>query len=73
MKAVRVEFKFEIGDIVTSILDSNERKYLVAERMFQECPGGAQKIYRVRNFSAMVTDGYLQVNEIEMKIWEDKK
>ena len=74
METVKVDFKFEIGDIITSIIvQGMDRQYLVVERIYRECPGGGQKSYQVRNFSSMVTDTYLHVNEIEMRKWEEKK
>ena len=74
MKTVKVDFKFEIGDIITSIIvQGMDRQYLVVERIYRECPGGGQKSYQVRNFGAITADTFLHVNEIEMRGWEEKK
>lgn len=74
MKTVKVDFKFEIGDMITSIIvQGMDRQYLVVERIYRECPGGGQKSYQVRNFGAITADAFLHVNEIEMRRWEEKK
>lgn len=74
MKTVKIDFKFEIGDVVTScITQSTNRPYLVVERLYRECSGGGQKIYSIRNFTAMVTDTYMTVNEIEMQLYKEVK
>ncbi len=74
MKTVKVDFKFGIGDTITSVLKQGiGRAYLVVERVYRECKGGGQNIYVVRNFTAMANDTYLNVNEIEMEIYVEKE
>ncbi|KKK72843.1 hypothetical protein LCGC14_2899840 [marine sediment metagenome] len=49
MKTVKVDFKFEIGDIVEPYIAGYGRRYMILERIFQECIGGYQIHYQVRN------------------------
>ena len=73
MKTVKVDFKFEIGDIVEPYIAEYGRKYMILERIFQECIGGYQIHYQVRNMIDMaVNQGLKHVHEYEIKKSEGK-
>lgn len=58
-------FKFAIGQFVQQKLNADcpDRKMIVIERLYQECPGGVQLHYRCRPQREMVQQ-YLEI-EIE--------
>ena len=52
MSSLTVEFAFEIGDLVyfksaTHDIGNTPVKFVVYERLAQECHGGVQRLYRV--------------------------
>lgn len=65
-------FKFEIGQFVTSAHDAfwksqSPRIFQIVGRLYQECPGGVQLQYTVRQQERfMSNDSYERYNEIEL-------
>lgn len=72
MSEIRVDFKFEIGDLVVhvSATKGRERRFVVLERLAQECTSGVQRHYMIRAGGNILYDpvvsGSCQVHEIEL-------
>ena len=87
---MEIQFKFNIGDIVThktmappylvasdKLGDPRPQLFMIMGRLYDECPGGIQKHYRVRitaferwGGSAGITDKMFQLHEEELVPYE---
>lgn len=66
MKTLSVIFDFEIGEMVyfkaaRHTMEGFPRRYMIVERIAQQCPGGVQLQYRLGDW-----DGRHLTNEIEL-------
>jgi len=69
-----MNFKFEIGDFV-KFKDNDHhgnlvhQKFRVILRLFDECPGGVQMKYRLRDYTRLQAPLVQEVQEFELERW----
>lgn len=61
MSSITVQFQFEIGDIVyfrqsPNNMDNIPNRFLVTERLAQQCHGGIQMLYRLHDRDALIPE-----------------